>query len=76
MQVVQYAPVPCKTCGAVLNPHVRMDFNSQQWTCPFCYMRNYLPAHYRGITPEVRNSAHHSPNTVVLVALSGSPNFP
>ena len=54
LQVVQYGPVPCKTCGAILNPHVRVDFNSRQWTCPFCHMRNYFPAHYQGITPEVR----------------------
>lgn len=72
LQVVQYVPVPCKACGAILNPHVRMDFNSQQWTCPFCHVRNHFPAHYRGITPEVMLS-HCSPGTAVRVALSSNP---
>ena len=55
VQVMTYAPVPCKQCGAILNPYVRADFTTQVWTCPFCYGRNHFPAHYRGITPEVRN---------------------
>ena len=55
MQVMTYAPVPCKQCGAILNPYVRADFTTQVWTCTFCYGRNHFPAHYRGITPEVRN---------------------
>ena len=52
-QVCEYEPVPCKKCGAILNPYVSTDFSTQVWTCPFCYPRNHFPAHYRGISAEV-----------------------
>eukprot|EP00898_Chlorokybus_atmophyticus_P002889 jgi/Chlat1/3600/Chrsp234S00259 len=49
---VEYEPVRCKTasCGAVLNPFARVDFNAKIWICPFCYTRNHFPPHYASIT--------------------------
>ncbi|KAL4422806.1 hypothetical protein ABPG75_009003 [Micractinium tetrahymenae] len=50
LQVVEYDPVPCKTCGAVLNPYAAVDFAAKIWTCPFCHTRNHFPPHYAGIS--------------------------
>lgn len=47
-QVVEYDPVPCKTCGSVLNPYAAVDFAAKIWTCPFCHTRNHFPPHYAG----------------------------
>ena len=47
-QVVEYDPVPCKTCGGVLNPYSAVDFHAKIWTCPFCHTRNHFPPHYAG----------------------------
>ena len=52
-QVVNYDPVPCKGCGAILNPHCFVDFASKVWTCPMCHARNSFPSNYHGISPEV-----------------------
>ena len=46
-QVVPYEPVPCKSCGAILNPYSRCDFAAKLWICPFCHARNHFPAHYQ-----------------------------
>ncbi|GAB4820058.1 hypothetical protein N2152v2_007104 [Parachlorella kessleri] len=50
LQVVEYEPVPCKTCGAILNPYSLVDFHAKLWTCPFCHTRNHFPPHYQGIS--------------------------
>jgi hypothetical protein len=46
-QVLPYEPVPCKQCGAVLNPYCSVDYNAKLWVCPFCFSRNSFPAHYQ-----------------------------
>lgn len=53
-QVMPYAPVPCKTCGGVLNPYAQLDFAGKLWICPFCHTRNHFPSHYQGMTEECR----------------------
>ena len=50
-QVVPYEPVPCKSCGAILNPYSRCDFAAKLWICPFCHARNHFPAHYQARLP-------------------------
>jgi protein transport protein SEC23 len=50
--VLPYEPVPCKQCGAVLNPYVQTDFYTKVWVCPFCHTRNHFPPHYQGITDQ------------------------
>ncbi|TYZ59310.1 hypothetical protein PybrP1_001189 [[Pythium] brassicae (nom. inval.)] len=50
---VEYDPIHCKGCSAVLNPFVQVDFVSKLWVCPFCVTRNQFPPHYAdNITPE------------------------
>mmetsp|Transcript_54019 Transcript_54019/g.171416 ORF Transcript_54019/g.171416 Transcript_54019/m.171416 type:complete len:780 (-) Transcript_54019:125-2464(-) len=46
---VPYEPIPCKSCGAILNPFARVDFHGKMWICPFCYQRNHFPPHYASI---------------------------
>ena len=55
-QVMPYDPVPCKSCGAILNSYARVDFSAGIWSCPFCHTRNHFPAHYRGISEQVRSA--------------------
>lgn len=52
LQEVPYEPVPCKSCGAILNPFAQVDFHSRVWSCPFCHSRNHFPGHYQGITEQ------------------------
>ena len=49
IQVLPYEPIPCKQCGAVLNPYAAVDFHSKVWSCPLCHSRNHFPPHYQGI---------------------------
>jgi protein transport protein SEC23 len=50
LQTVEYDPVPCKSCGGVLNPYAAVDFHAKLWTCPFCHTRNHFPPHYQGVS--------------------------
>ncbi|RHY14354.1 hypothetical protein DYB25_005379, partial [Aphanomyces astaci] len=43
---VEYDPVHCKSCAAILNPFAHVDFLSKLWVCPFCITRNHFPPHY------------------------------
>ncbi|CAK4327112.1 unnamed protein product [Aphanomyces euteiches] len=43
---VEYDPVHCKGCSAILNPFAHVDFMSKLWVCPFCITRNHFPPHY------------------------------
>ncbi|KAL3507197.1 hypothetical protein ACH5RR_032579 [Cinchona calisaya] len=47
---LQYPPLKCKTCTAVLNPYCRVDFQALIWICPFCFQRNHFPQHYSSIS--------------------------
>uniref|UniRef100_H3G930 Protein transport protein SEC23 n=2 Tax=Phytophthora ramorum TaxID=164328 RepID=H3G930_PHYRM len=50
---VEYDPIHCKACAAVLNPFCQVDFVSKLWVCPFCVTRNHFPPHYaENITQE------------------------
>ncbi|KAK1932384.1 Protein transport protein Sec23B [Phytophthora citrophthora] len=50
---VEYDPIHCKACAAVLNPYCQVDFVSKLWVCPFCVTRNHFPPHYaENITQE------------------------
>ena len=53
-QIVQYDPVPCKQCGAILNPYAGVDFGARAWACALCGARNAFPAHYAGVSEQVR----------------------
>mmetsp|Transcript_3147 Transcript_3147/g.4293 ORF Transcript_3147/g.4293 Transcript_3147/m.4293 type:complete len:766 (-) Transcript_3147:258-2555(-) len=43
---LQYDPIRCNNCAAVLNPYCQVDFRTKLWTCPFCLTRNHFPPHY------------------------------
>jgi len=43
---LEYDPIRCKACAAVLNPYCDVDFHSKLWTCPYCMSRNHFPPHY------------------------------
>ncbi|KFM28481.1 Protein transport protein SEC23 [Auxenochlorella protothecoides] len=53
LQAIEYDPVQCRGCGAVLNPYAAVDFASRQWGCPFCLTRSPFPPHYAGISETV-----------------------
>jgi protein transport protein SEC23 len=44
--------VPCKGCGAILNPYAQVDYYAKLWVCPMCLSRNHFPAHYQGISEQ------------------------
>mmetsp|Transcript_470 Transcript_470/g.1093 ORF Transcript_470/g.1093 Transcript_470/m.1093 type:complete len:758 (-) Transcript_470:1-2274(-) len=77
LPVVPYEPVPCKSCGSVLNPHARVDFASKIWICPFCHTRNHFPSHYAAIN-ENNLPAELFPNygTVEYTLTSSVPPHP
>eukprot|EP00775_Hariotina_reticulata_P005919 gene5919-6159_t len=52
MPVVPYEPVPCKQCGAILNPYASVDYYAKIWVCPICYTRCHFPPHYQGISEQ------------------------
>lgn len=70
--MVEYEPVPCKTCGSVLNPYAMVDFHAKLWTCPFCHTRNHFPPHYQGIS-EASVPAELFPQVRALLAGRGMP---
>jgi len=44
--LLNYDPVRCNGCSAVLNPYCQVDFSTKLWMCPFCLSRNHFPSHY------------------------------
>jgi protein transport protein SEC23 len=50
MPVLQYAPVRCRNCRAVLNPFAVTDYTTKIWICPFCLNRNHFPTTYHTIS--------------------------
>lgn len=52
MPVVPYEPVPCKSCGAILNPYASVDYYAKIWVCPMCFARCHFPPHYQGISEQ------------------------
>ena len=51
---LNYAPVLCQRCQAVLNPFCQVDFNAKIWACNFCFNRNQFPQTYAGATEQHR----------------------
>mmetsp|Transcript_6305 Transcript_6305/g.14506 ORF Transcript_6305/g.14506 Transcript_6305/m.14506 type:complete len:766 (-) Transcript_6305:277-2574(-) len=43
---LQYDPIRCNSCAAVLNPYCQVDYRTKLWTCSFCLTRNHFPPHY------------------------------
>lgn len=47
---LNYEPVNCKGCFAVLNPYCTIDVRGKLWVCPFCLQRNQFPQQYMDIS--------------------------
>ena len=56
---INYAPVLCQRCQAVMNPFCQVDYQAKIWACNFCYNRNPFPQSYAGksesFRPKIRN---------------------
>lgn len=54
MPLLEYEPVMCKSCKAVLNPFNLIDFNKKIWNCPFCNTSNLFSNLYaQNISPDL-----------------------
>lgn len=62
MGLVEYDPVKCPGCKAVLNVHSPLDLVSKVWSCQFCLARNQFPANYK---------AHISETTLPTELMAG-----
>eukprot|EP00612_Vaucheria_litorea_P002694 CAMPEP_0171459422 /NCGR_PEP_ID=MMETSP0945-20130129/4711_1 /TAXON_ID=109269 /ORGANISM="Vaucheria litorea, Strain CCMP2940" /LENGTH=784 /DNA_ID=CAMNT_0011985435 /DNA_START=22 /DNA_END=2376 /DNA_ORIENTATION=- len=74
---LQYDPIRCNTCGAVLNPYAQIDYRSKLWACPFCMNRNHFPPHYADNISETNLPAELIPQfTTVEYELTVVPQGP
>ena len=46
MPILEYAPIRCRLCSAVLNPFCVIDFRSKIWVCSACLSRNNFNKYY------------------------------
>lgn len=53
---INYAPVLCQRCQAVMNPFCQVDYQAKIWACNFCYNRNPFPQSYAGKPNFLRKS--------------------
>lgn len=68
--LLEYEPVGCKSCHAILNPYCAADYQGKWWGCTFCYQRNQFPPQYMEIS-EARLPYELHPNfTTIEYALS------
>lgn len=74
--VLEYEPILCGSCKAVLNPHCNVDFGRQSWACVICNNNNMLPSHARDITPENLLPELLEENTTVEYVLGRECIFP
>jgi len=70
LPVLEYEPVGCKSCHAILNPHCASDFQGKWWGCTFCYQRNQFPPQYMDISETQLPYELHPSCTTVEYALS------
>ncbi|CAK9136676.1 unnamed protein product [Ilex paraguariensis] len=49
LPLLQYDPLICTQCDAVLNPYARVEYLPKIWVCPFCHRKNSFPRSYIGI---------------------------
>jgi len=74
---LEYDPIRCLGCSAVLNPFVQVDYQSKLWTCSFCQTRNNFPPHYRDNITEQNLPAELIPQyTSVEYELQTMPSGP
>ncbi|EPR78651.1 SEC23 protein [Spraguea lophii 42_110] len=74
--LLDYEPVFCTSCRAILNPFSEINYEKRDWTCPLCSKRNMLPNHYREISSDDLPPELISDNTTVEYILTKEANFP
>jgi protein transport protein SEC23 len=52
LQVLEYDPILCKSCKAVIAPFWHIDFRSKAWECPFCNEKHVFPSNYANFISE------------------------
>lgn len=70
MPLVNFDPVQCPKCHALLNPYCELNPDSKYWTCIFCLNVASLPKHYSGITANELPAEIHPQSTTIEYALS------
>ena len=58
---INYAPVLCQRCQAVMNPFCQVDYQAKIWACNFCYNRNPFPQSYAGKPEKILKKVWNRP---------------
>jgi len=66
MALVNYNPVPCTTCGSILNPYCAVDFRFKTFMCSTCGAKNPFPAHYAQNITETKLPAELMPDFTTI----------
>ncbi len=70
MPILEYPPIRCRLCTAVLNPFSVVDFRSKIWVCPTCLSRNNFPKFYAdNISEEALPAELHEKYTTIEYVL-------
>ena len=77
IQMLEYSPITCRTCKAILNPCVHTDYKFKAWRCCFCGTENHFPNHYAQYLTETTLPGELIKNyTTVEYVLPGSSEKP
>ncbi|KAJ3441110.1 protein transport protein sec23 [Anaeramoeba flamelloides] len=71
---VQYGPIHCERCGAILNPYCEIDFKRKIWLCNFCNLRNKFPLSYTQISEQLLPLELHPNSTSIEYKIDRAPS--
>ncbi|EFJ16499.1 hypothetical protein SELMODRAFT_155031 [Selaginella moellendorffii] len=74
--VLQYPPLRCRTCRAILNPFCSVDFAGKIWVCPFDFSRNQFPPHYSELSESYLPGELYQQFTTIEYAPPGDRGLP
>ena len=66
LQVLEYDPLQCQSCKAVLNPNFQVNFKTKTWECSFCKNRMNFPSHYAQFISETNLPAELYPESTTV----------
>src|SRR4051794_38578897 len=52
LQLLEYDPLRCSSCKAVINPHFSRNYKAKYWECAFCKNKNNFPTEYANFISE------------------------
>jgi protein transport protein SEC23 len=52
LQLLEYDPLRCSSCKAVINPHFPRNYKAKYWECAFCKTKNNFPTEYANFISE------------------------